>query len=251
MTAERLPARDPRTIARDIPGVLDSLFPQLVPGVVAHFNRRARPADGCEAVPQEVIDASALNRAMLFELAVATGEHLISGRDNVDWNACLEVAVARQRRHFDAEVPEQLTYDDKVAALAVAVNLRTMLKQIADVAGDPLAVSPSVRGYQWIASGVGDFSVGTCLIEVKCTNRLFSTSDYRQVVMYWLLGYAASVESDAAEWSDGILLNPRLNRMLRLRFDEVIAVTASGRSKVELLELFSSMVSDRSRHLGS
>jgi hypothetical protein len=79
----------------------------------------------------------------------------------------------------------------------------------------------------------------------KRTNRRFSSADYRQVIVYWMLGYAASVESGTPEWEEGILLNPRLNLVLSLSFDEIIAVTAAGRSKVELLQLFSSMVGDR------
>lgn len=246
MIAQRLPAKDPRTIARDIPGILDSLFPQLVPGVVAHFNRRSRPATGCKAVAQELVDASNLQRAMLFEVAVAAGEQLIAGTDQIDWSVCLNVAVARQRRHFDAKVPDGLSESDMTVALSVATNLKAMVEQIrTDAAGESVVHSPLIPGYQWIASGVGDFSVGMRLIEVKCTNKHFSSSDYRQIVMYWLLGYAASVESGTAEWSEGVLLNPRLNLVLRLPFNEIISVTSAGRSKVELLELFSSMVGDR------
>lgn len=32
---------DPRTVAREIPGVLNEVFPQLTPGIVAHFNASA------------------------------------------------------------------------------------------------------------------------------------------------------------------------------------------------------------------
>lgn len=32
---------DPRTVARDIPGVFDEVFPQLTPGVVAYLNKSA------------------------------------------------------------------------------------------------------------------------------------------------------------------------------------------------------------------
>jgi hypothetical protein len=248
--AQRLPANDPRTIARDIPGVLDSLFPQLIPGVVAHFNRKSRPAVGCKRVPQELIDASKLQRAMLFEVAVAVAEQHLAGSAQIDWSACLEVAVARQRRHFDAKVPEGLLEADKRAAMFVAANLTAMLQQIRTAAaGEAVMVSPAIPGYQWVASGVGDFSVGMRLIEVKCTNKHFSSSDYRQIMMYWLLGYAASVESGTPEWSEGILLNPRLNRILRLPFNEIINVTGAGRSKVELLELFSCMVGDHASQL--
>jgi hypothetical protein len=245
MTTPRLPASDPRTIARDIPGVLDGLFPQLVPGIVAHFNRRSLADPRCKAVAKELVAASSMQRAMLFELAVAVGERLAEG-DSFNWETCLNVAIVRQRRHFDAQIPAALSDADRVAALAVAENLATMLETVRADAGDaPLLSSPRIPGYQWIASGVGDFSAGPSLIEVKCTRKHFSASDYRQILMYWLLGYAGSMEGDSTDWTDGILLNPRLNLVLRLPFDEIVAVTAAGRSKVELLELFSSMVSNR------
>jgi hypothetical protein len=250
MASERLLANDPRTVARDIPGIFDALFPQLAPGVVAHFNRKSYAAADCEPIPPELVAASSLQRAMLFEVAIAAGEQLIAGNDQIDWDICLRVAVDRQRRHFDAKLPDVLSAADKIAAQWVARNLVTMLNQIKAAGGDEVLVrSPNIPGYQWIASGVGDFSVGTRLIEVKCTNRHFSSSDYRQIVMYWLLGYASSVENGTPEWSEGILINPRLNYIVKLPFDEIISVIGAGRSKVEILELFSSMVGDRTFHM--
>ena len=95
-----------------------------------------------------------------------------------------------------------------------------------------------------MTSTEGNFSVGAKLIEVKCTNRKFGVADYRQILMYWLLGYAASVEHDVREWSSAILLNPRLNHMMEFTFDEFIGLMAAGRSKVELLEMFSFVVGE-------
>jgi hypothetical protein len=186
---------------------------------------------------------------MLFEIAVAAAEQFITGSDVIDWDACLNVAVRRQRDHFDAEIPSDLSDADKSVSLRVATNLVTMLRHIqAGDAGEALVRSPKIPGYQWIASGVGDFSVGRSLIEVKCTNKHFSSSDYRQILMYWLLTYSAAVESGMPEWSEGILVNPRLNRVMRFSFGEVIGIIGAGRSKVELLEVFSAMVGDRAAH---
>lgn len=248
MPTSRLPRNDPRTVARDIPGILDTLFPQLNPGVVAHFNRESYPADNCKPVPVELIEASSLQRAMLFEVAIAVAEQMLISDKPIDWDECLLVAVARQRRHFDAQLPEALSIADQTAAVYVATNLVSMLHQTKVADGGVLVHSPSIPGYQWIASGVGDFSVGKWLIEVKCSNRRFSSSDYRQILMYWLLGYAAAVENGAPEWTDCILLNPRLNEIVALPYDEIIRITGAGRSKVEMLELFSCMVSDHTFH---
>jgi hypothetical protein len=43
-----------------------------------------------------------------------------------------------------------------------------------------------------------------------------------------------------------ILLNPRLNMLVKLPFDEIIGILSAGNSKVELLEMFSAMIGDRS-----
>jgi hypothetical protein len=83
------------------------------------------------------------------------------------------------------------------------------------------------------------------LIEVKCTNKHFSSSDYRQIVIYWLLSYFSAIERDDEEWSHGVLINPRMNLSVRFSFDELIRIIAADRSKVDILELFSSMIVSR------
>lgn len=206
MVTKRLPANDPRTIARDIPGLLDALFPQLVPGLVANLNRQSMRVPECEAVSSDLVSASSLQRAMLFEVAVAATEQLIADHGTVDWDACLTVALQRQRKHFDAKLTSNLSAADKEASLQVAKNLVAMLGYLQlKSAGEQLVHAPEVPGHQWIASGVGDFALGEDLIEVKCTNKHFSSADYRQVVMYWLLSYAAAVEMGDANGSGACL----------------------------------------------
>lgn len=107
-----------------------------------------------------------------------------------------------------------------------------------------LVHSPVIAGYQWIAHGRGDFAIGSTLIEVKCSSRCFSSSDYRQLLIYWLLSFSSSIEGDGEEWKSGILLNPRLNIYIEFKFDDLITVAGAGRSKIEILELFSSLVGD-------
>lgn len=245
MAFNRLPAKDPRTVARDIPGIFDSLFPQLTPGVVRHFNRKTISHANCKVLPDELVRSSDLGPAMLFEIAFARGEQLIAGIEIADWEACLNNAVERQRRYFDAKLPDALAVADKTVADWVANNLFLMLSRIQETSKDhTLVQSPKIPGYQWIASGSGDFSLGTRLIEIKCTNKHFSASDYRQIVMYWLLSYASSIEKETPEWTNGILINPRLNYALELSFNDIIAVIGAGRSKIEILELFSSVVGE-------
>lgn len=41
--------------------------------------------------------------------------------------------------------------------------------------------------------------MGDKLIEVKCSGRNFGSADYRQILMYWLLSYMASIEKDTPE----------------------------------------------------
>lgn len=58
------------------------------------------------AVPDELVEQSALKRAMLFELAIARAERLLSGHLEPDWDECLQVATKRQSRHYDVKVPK-------------------------------------------------------------------------------------------------------------------------------------------------
>ena len=221
------------------------MFPQLTSGLVAYLNKRICSCSNVESVPIGLVEASTLNRAMLFEVAFARGQQISNGGTVPDWDNCLEVATSRQRRHFDARLPGSLQEADITVAEWVGHNLAHMLNQIQASNSDcALIHSPPIRGYQWIASSEGDFSIGTKLIEVKCTNKNFGAADFRQVVMYWLLSYAATVENDASEWSSCMLLNPRLNHILEFTFDEIIGYIAAGRSKVELVKMFSFVVGE-------
>jgi hypothetical protein len=247
MVTKRLPANDPRTIAREIPGLFDALFPQLVPGFVVNLNRQCIQVPECEAVSSDLVSASSLQRAMLFEVAVAAAEQLITDHGAVDWDACLTLALQRQRKHFDAKLTSNLSATDKEASLRVAKNLVAMLRYLQlKSSGEPLIHAPEVPGHQWIASGVGDFALGEDIVEVKCTNKHFSSADYRQVVMYWLLSYAAAVGVGGREWVGCILVNPRLNLIVKFKFDDLIEIIGAGRSKVELVGIFSSLIEGRS-----
>jgi hypothetical protein len=161
MVTKRLPANDPRTIARDIPGLFDALFPQLVPGFVANLNRQSIQVPECEAVSSDLVSASSLQKAMLFQVAVAAAEKLITDHGAVEWDACLSIALQRQRKHFDAKLTPHLSAIDKEVSLRVATNLVAMLRHLQSKStGEPLVHAPEVPGHQWIASGVGDFALG-------------------------------------------------------------------------------------------
>jgi hypothetical protein len=234
---------DPRSVARDIPGIFDEVFPQLTPGIVAHFNSGADNFK-IEQVPPALLAQSTLQRAMLFELGYSVGERLLTNAA-IDWDECVGVALRRQRAFFDAKQPEEISLCDKTLATIVGKNLATRLRTISEERGLPLMLSPAIPGLEWIASGRGDFSVGRTLIEVKCTAKRFSASDYRQVAIYWLLSYAASIENRDEEWHDFVLLNPRSGVEVSMRFDSFLSAVGSGRTKVDILQLFQSLVGSR------
>jgi hypothetical protein len=212
---------------------------------VAYLNRQAQPAPECVRISLDEVRASTLARAMLFELAVSVAEQLLAGSSLPDWDAAMSVALARQRKHFDAIEPAGLDDIDRDIAIRVAQNLTAMLRVAETAGGHPLVLSPTIPGYQWIATGFGDFSVGSCLIEVKCTHRSFVSADYRQILMYWLLSYTGALEGRAPEWTHANIMNPRRGVTLTISFDELIRLVAAGRSKVELLAQFSTLVGER------
>lgn len=123
MRFHRLPVKDPRTVARDIPGVCDLLFPQLLPSIITYLNRQSKRISNCEPVSAETINSTSINAAMLFEVANARTEQFLNGEFIENWELYLETALKRQSRYFDAELPKQLTENDLNAARATSQNL--------------------------------------------------------------------------------------------------------------------------------
>lgn len=234
---------DPRTVARDIPGIFDEIFPQLTPGIVAYFNDHSVDFKH-EKISPDLLEMSRIQRAMLFELGYAVAENLMSSKA-IDWNECFQVALRRQRAFYDAKLPDNISQADKTSAEIIGRNLAGALAERSQAMNEQLILRPLIPGLEWISTGRGDFAIGRTLIEVKCTNKRFSASDYRQVAIYWLLSYAASVEGHANEWQQFTLLNPRLGFQVTYNFDNFLSVISSGRTKVDILQLFMSLVGSR------
>jgi hypothetical protein len=186
---------------------------------------------------EEALGHSSLDKAMLFELSVARTEQLVAGRLKPNWDECLELAIRRQRRHFDAQIPASLGQSDIDLITLAAKNLFVMLRDSrSERPHHDLLIAPPVPGFGWVASGSADFSRGSLLIEVKHTDRNFGAGDFRQVLMYWLLKYANTIERDDLAWSDCLLLNPRRNIVLKINFDNLIRLASGGMSRVEVYE---------------
>jgi hypothetical protein len=242
MLFNRLPARDPRTVARDIPGVLDVLFPRLTGGLVNALNATMFSFPGISPIPNEMIEKSRLQKAMMFELSMARAESELRG-EMASWEACLAIASKRQQRHFDARIPDRLEPDDILVADHAVRNLVAMLHSVqAQRHSAVLELAPLIPGLGWVASGNGDFAIGSTLIEVKHTARNFGAGDFRQVLMYWLLRYARTVEGDGDMWSDVLLLNPRRNAALLVNYDHLLRSASASSNRVELVELLRSAV---------
>jgi hypothetical protein len=198
---------------------------------------------GVEPVPSRLVEKSQIQKALLFELSmVRTETHLRAGKA-LSWDECLQMASQRQSRHHDVRVPDKLQECDLEVATIASQNLLAMLKSIKTRHPEAqLEISPVIPGFGWIASGNGDFSLGQVLVEVKHTDRNFIAGDFRQVLMYWLLKYAYAIEGVGDVWTDVLLLNPRRNAALLIRFDYLLRSASANSSRVELLELLRSMV---------
>src|SRR5262249_8975736 len=127
MALRRLPFRDPRTVARDIPGVLDVLFPRLTGGLVASLNKGMFSFADITPISDELVERSHLQKAMLFELSMARAEFILDGKGQPNWDDCLVVAADRQRRHYDSKVPARLEQCDLDVASQASNNLVAML----------------------------------------------------------------------------------------------------------------------------
>lgn len=237
----KLYGRDPRTVAREISGVFDSIFPYLIPGIVANINKLSEPLPGLKLIPPHYWLESRLQKAMLFEVAVSYAESKLEEETFPGWDELMRRATQKQKFYYDAKIPQGIDEADRAIIQIVSDNLVKALQYYSHEKGASLRdviTKPIIPGFSWVASGVGDFSLGKSLIEVKCSGKNFSSADYRQVLMYWLLSYLHAIERDGLEWSACVLVNPRLNRLLEISFDELIRLTSPLGSKVELIESF-------------
>ena len=246
MYIDRGPIKDPRSVSRELPGVIENIFPQLNPSLVSFLNKQTVSFEDIDAIPYDSIKETSISRAMLFEIAVALAELEIKGEHDNKWDKAINVAVARQRRYFDAQIPSEFVSSDRYVAEAVCRNLVSMIARVdAQSGASSINISPIIPGYRWISSGHGDFSIKDILIEVKCHNRNYGSLDYRQVLFYWLLSYCSSHEGrDFSEWRECVLLNPRRGTALSINFDRLIRLASGGMGKVEILQLFEFVVGD-------
>ncbi|VVP50362.1 hypothetical protein PS874_05195 [Pseudomonas fluorescens] len=232
---------DPRTVAREISGVFETIFPHLIPKVVTYINRMSVGIPGFETIDHKLLSESSLQKSMLFEIASAVAESSLVSGCLPSWDALLLNAVAKQRFHYDAEIPLILAEGDKVVAKVTGANLVRGLVSLADskkLLVSDVVIAPKIPGYGWISSGVGDFAVGDSLVEVKCSAKNFSSADYRQVLMYWLMSYLYAIETSSTEWKSCVLINPRINKLVTVNFDELVRLVSPGGSKIQLVEKF-------------
>ena len=239
MFPELAHAADSRTVARELGGTFEAVFPMLIPSIVMHLNRTfGTSLQGCSAVPTELVKKSSQLRAMLFETAVAAAEMKRWSGDGFDLVACVSKAKERQKKYYDAKLSNALSEADKEIVLWVADNLNTMLDHVEFLCCGVIVAEPSVPGFGWISNSIGDYACGDAIVEVKCSGRRFSAADYRQVTIYWLLSYIRSLEKQTKVWNRIVLLNPRLNVMVHLRSDELIGLISGGRSRMEVVQAF-------------
>jgi len=199
--------------------------------------------EGIGPIPGRLVEKSKLQKALLFELSTVRAEFLLRGGKEVSWDDCLQLALQRQRRHHDIRAPDKLEEWDLDVANIGSGNLVVMLNSLKNQhPSAQLEIGPTIPGLGWIASGMGDFSLGQILVEVKHTDRNFIAGDFRQVLMYWLLKYAHAIESTSEVWTNVLLLNPRRNAGLLIKFDYLLRSASANSGRVELLELLRSMV---------
>ena len=239
MSAKVLQSADARTVSRELGGLFEAVFPRLVPSIVGHMNRKySESLNGCRAIPVELVRKSSLQKAMLFEIAVAVAEMTRWERGEFDLDVCIFRATQRQRKYYDAKLSKTLTDCDKEIVFWAANNMNTMLDHVEFVHGNAIVAEPSVPGFGWIANSIGDYACGNCIVEVKCSGRPFSSADYRQVTIYWLLAYMQSLERQSGGWENLVLLNPRMNIMVSVEYQDLLTLISGGRSTLEIVQAF-------------
>lgn len=236
---------DPRSVARDVPGLFEIVFPGLTPGLVAHLNATSFTLEG-EAVDDKDVRRCKLGPALLFEVACVRVDRLVEkDADSGNPQSCLAEAWRRQSRFYDAQYVESIDEHDWSVACKVGDSLHDALVNESRSRRQPLVVRPLVAGCQWIAGSCGDYSTGDCIIEVKCIAGNFSGADYRQVLIYWMLSLIADVEGRGEVWKRAVLINPRRKLVVDLDLQNFLTVVGRGATHIEMMQRFLSVVGER------
>jgi hypothetical protein len=90
--------------------------------------------------------------------------------------------------------------------------------------------SPAVPGCGVVDRSVADVIAGDELVEIKAVSRRFRSIDFRQVLTYSAMFYAAE-----RKFTTVTILNPRGSYLISVSLDQ-LASSASGKSAVELLQ---------------
>lgn len=237
---------DPRTVARELPGLFEVVFPGLTPGLVAHLNSSSSALRDAP-VREDLIRSSILSPALLFEVACVRADRLVERSEPADdKGSCLADAWRQQSRFYDAKRVDTISAQDWSTACLVGDSLYQSLLVAQGNIGRSIVVRPSVPGCQWIGNSWGDYAVGDCLIEVKCVSGNFSGADYRQVLVYWMLSLVAEIEGRGTAWRGAVLINPRRGLMVDLDLPDLLAIVGRGATHVEMMQRFLSVVGERS-----
>lgn len=243
MSRSRIPIRDPRSVSRDIPGILDMIFPRLSGGFVASLNKGIFSFGGVDPISSNLIEKSKIQKSILFELSTVRAERILSGRGSMDWGDCLLSALDRQKRYYDVREPSVLESVDCEIASQACDNLIKMVRHLESMYSNyPLEIAPRIPGLGWIATGNGDFSVGPLLVEVKHTDRNFISSDYRQVLMYLMLKYARFLEKNEPCWNEVALINPRRGCGVIAKFDLLLKSSLPEVGRVGIISSLAEIV---------
>jgi len=241
----RSPLIDPRSVAREVPGLFEIVFPGLTPGLVAHLNATSRGLDGVPLDDEDVRDTK-LTAALLFEVTCVRVDRLFEmDHEAGSPQSCLAEAWRRQSRFYDVKRVDSISDHDWSVAKSVADSLHDALLETSRASGQPVVVRPPVPGCQWIGNSCGDYAIGDCIVEVKCISGNFSGADYRQVLIYWMLSLLADVEGCGKVWKNAILINPRRKLLVDLDLSRFLTIVGRGATHIEMMQRFLSVVGER------
>ena len=235
---------DARTLARDVPGLFEIVFPGLTPGLVAHYNS-TRYFIGNDPINDEEVRRADINAALLFEIACVRTDRSLLDIEFENPEACLEEAWHRQSKFYDARHVSSIGNHEWNLASRVSDSLLSFLRQQSRQSESKISSAPLIHGYQWIGNSRGDYSIGNRIIEVKCSAGNFSGADYRQVLIYWMLSLISEIEGQGTAWKEASLINPRRCVAVDLDLENFLVVAGRGASKVEMVQRFASVIGER------
>ncbi len=248
---------DLREFSRNFGGLLNEIFPLMNSGFINGFNEKYEIGlNFLDDISVSLMQETNIMEAFLFEFCLVFCEARIS--DNTldlrrKFSSLWAQTILKQKKYYDCHIKKSsaLSSSELDAIVNVAhkilnnfLIMKEKLTRLQTENNLDIVISPVIPGFGTLDPSYADYSIGETLIEVKCTKSKFSTADYNQVFIYWLLStmWNVLVDNKALLYKNFSLVNLRRGELIYINGFDFAYIVSGGKNFQSIIQMFSNIL---------